>query len=135
MPVAIANLQSVLRVPEARVRRLVGRVLRGERRGRERISLAVVDDRRMRALNRKFLRHDYATDVLAFRLDDAYFGEVVVSATTARREAKARGIRAEEELLRYVAHGVLHLLGYKDKTSAARRAMWKKQEVYLKGTA
>lgn len=131
MPVAIANLQRGLPLPEARVRRLVGRVLRGERRPRARISLAVIDDRRIRALNRKFLRHDYATDVLAFKLDDGFFGEVVVSATTARREARSRGIGAQEELLRYVAHGVLHLLGYEDKTPAGRRAMWKKQETYL----
>jgi rRNA maturation RNase YbeY len=37
----------------------------------------------------------------------------------------------QEELLRYVAHGVLHLLGYDDHAASARKAMWAKQEAYL----
>lgn len=126
MAITLTNHQRAMRVPRRRIERLVARILRGERR-RPAIEVAVVDDAAIRCANRRFLGHDYATDVLAFP-----YGEVVVSAQTARREAKRRGIAPEEELLRYVAHGVLHLLGYRDKTAAAKRRMWRRQERYLR---
>ena len=128
----IANLQKKHRVPTGKVRRLVRRILREERAGKKSLSFAFVDDREIRKLNRKFLRHDYVTDVLAFRMDGTVFGEVVVSTETADREAQGRGITREEELLRYVAHGVLHLLGYEDHTPKERERMWERQEGYLR---
>lgn len=132
MPVSIADLQERLPVPRGRLQRLVARILRGERMARARISLAVVDNRKMRELNRRYLRHDHTTDVLAFLLDDNhFFGEVVVSAQFAIDEARRRKIDPQEELLRYVAHGVLHLLGYDDRTPAKKKRMWAKQERYL----
>ena len=127
MAVTISNHQRAMRVPRRRIERLVTRILRGERRPRMRIEVAVVDDAAIRRANRRFLGHDHATDVLAFP-----HGEIVVSTPTARAEARRRGIAAEEELLRYVAHGVLHLLGYRDKTTAARKRMWARQERYLR---
>lgn len=134
MSVTIANLQKRLPVPRRRVERLVARILRGERRPRAQVQVAFVDDRTIRAANRRHLGHDYATDVLAY--PDAapgVLGEVVVSAPYALAEARRRRIAPEEELLRYVAHGLLHLLGYDDHAPAARRRMWAKQEGYLEG--
>jgi probable rRNA maturation factor len=80
----------------------------------------------MRDLNRRFLGHDDATDVLAFPFDeetDGIGGEVVVSVETALREAEVRGRPFLDELLLYVAHGILHLTGMEDHTRAGRRAM------------
>lgn len=81
------------------------------------VSLAVVDDATIRDLNRRYLAHDRPTDVLSFRLDDGQQvleGEIVVSATTARREAPFFGWSAEDELLLYIVHGALHLVGFDD---------------------
>lgn len=114
-----------MRIPRTQVRRLVARVLRGER-SRRQIHVVFVTDAAMRRLNRRFLKHDYITDVLAFPPD-----EVVVAPGVAIAEARRRRIPAREELLRYVAHGVLHLLGYDDKKPASRRRMWARQERYL----
>jgi probable rRNA maturation factor len=133
VPVAIANLQRRLRLPRRRIERLVGRILRAEGRPRARVSLAVVGNGAIRRLNRRHLGHDTATDVLAFPLGEpGCFGEVVVSADVAAAEARRRGIPPEEELLRYVAHGLLHLLGYRDQAPAQRRRMWERQERYLR---
>jgi probable rRNA maturation factor len=124
----IRDEQRAVPVPAAAVRRLARRLL-----GRRSLSLAFVSDAVIRRLNRDFLGHDFATDVLAFPLGDGgVFGEVVVSGETARREARARGIPGEEELLRYVAHGILHLLGYDDHAPAERARMWRRQEAELK---
>ena len=128
--IALTNAQRRVPVPEALVRRLARRVL-----GRRSASVAFVTDAAMRRLNRRFLGHDYPTDVLAFPLGDGgLFGEVVVSAPYAAREARRRGIPVEEELLRYVVHGCLHLMGYDDHAPADRRRMWARQEKLLKSS-
>lgn len=129
----IANLQKAHPIPAAKIRRLASRILRGEKSNASSLSFAFVGNREIRKINRKFLRHDYATDVLSFRIDGDIFGEVVVSAQYAAAEARKRRISQEEELLRYVAHGVLHLLGYDDHAPRDRKKMWEKQEAYLRG--
>jgi probable rRNA maturation factor len=119
----LTNRQRRVRIPAARVRRLAARIA-----GRRSLSIAFVGNAEIRRLNRRFLGHDYATDVLAFPLGTDLFGEVVVSAEYAAAEARRRGIPLEEELLRYVVHGILHLLGYDDHRPADRRRMWVRQE-------
>jgi probable rRNA maturation factor len=104
------------------------------------VSLVVLDDRAIRRLNRRFLGHDYATDVLSFNLQPGTgnpepgtpYGEVYVSASTARREARRRGIPPAEELLRYAIHGLLHLFGHDDHRPADRRRMWSRQEALVR---
>ncbi|OHB80790.1 MAG: rRNA maturation RNase YbeY [Planctomycetes bacterium RBG_16_64_10] len=90
------------------------------------ISLAVVNDPTIRALHRAYLGRDEATDVLSFPLEQSagrLEGEVVVSAETAARVAPRYGWRAADELLLYVIHGTLHLVGYDDRAAADVAAM------------
>jgi probable rRNA maturation factor len=90
------------------------------------ISLAVVDDATMQDLNRQFLNHDYPTDVLSFALQDDgthLEGEVIISADTAAATASELGCTPAAEQLLYVIHGVLHLVGYRDKTPADAQEM------------
>ncbi len=77
------------------------------------------------------------TDVLTFDLRDdgdaeAIEGEVVVSVETARREAVHRRLPEAAEILRYVIHGTLHLVGYDDATPARRRRMRAREDSVLK---
>jgi probable rRNA maturation factor len=96
-----------------------------------RLSVAVVTDCAMRALNRDFHACDEPTDVLAFALgggpgaaaEDAFDAEVVVSLDTARLESAERRVPLASELLLYVVHGVLHLGGEDDHTAPAYRRM------------
>ena len=93
---------------------------------RAQLSLAVVDDPTMHDLNRQHLEHDYPTDVLSFLLESAensIEGEVIVSIDTAIREASAYGWEPASELLLYVIHGTLHLVGYGDKDEESRHEM------------
>ncbi|MBI4581707.1 MAG: rRNA maturation RNase YbeY [Planctomycetes bacterium] len=103
----------------------------------ESLSVAIVDDRTMAALHRRFLGDDRPTDVLTFDLRDdprsaALEGEIVVSAEMARREAARRGLDVGEELLRYVVHGALHLLGMDDRDAAGRRRMRRAENTVLR---
>ncbi|HEX4129004.1 MAG TPA: rRNA maturation RNase YbeY [Pirellulales bacterium] len=97
------------------------------------ISIAVVDDATIRDLNARYLAHDDETDVLSFVLDhsaDGLDGEIVVSADTAERVAAELDVSAAEELLLYVIHGALHLVGYDDLDPARQAVMrCREQEV------
>ena len=96
--------------------------------------MAVVDDHTIRELNQRHLNHDYATDVLSFPLEQAagaLEGEVIVSADMALATAPEYGWSAEDELLLYVIHGTLHLVGCDDKRPAERRAMRNREKAYL----
>ena len=100
------------------------------------VSLALVSDATMRSVNRDYHDCDAATDVLAFPLADpdadfpalpggapVFCAEIVVSFDTAEREAAARGVETLAEVLLYVVHGTLHLLGYDDHEPEDARRM------------
>ena len=108
------------------IERAVSSVLSDANIANAEISIAVVDDRTIWKLNREFLEHDYPTDVLSFVLshdDGRLEGEIVVSADTAAREAEQHDWPADNELLLYVVHGALHLVGYDDSTQDQRQEM------------
>ena len=89
------------------------------------LSIAVTTDRKINRLNRRYRGVDRPTDVLSFAGDgQGLLGDVVISLDTARREARLRGLPLHEELRRYLAHGILHLLGHRHhhKADAIRMA-------------
>jgi len=107
------------------------------------LTLVIVDDRRIRGLNRVFRGIDRATDVLAFGVGQGsgfvtpeelppHLGDVVLSYPTAVAQAAAEGHSLEAELALLVVHGCLHLLGYDDVTEEQRRQMWARQEEILR---
>jgi len=98
------------------------------------VSLTIVDDAAMRRLHRRWLGSDRPTDVISFPLERSggrLEGEVVVSAQTACRQASRYGWTPQDELLLYVVHGLLHLVGYDDRSPAERVAMRAKERFYL----
>lgn len=127
LTVEIADEQSLSR-DHQRLKQAVRQVLgeAGIRAGE--ISIAIVDDAQMHALNRQYLQHDYPTDVLSFVLEQdeakhSLDGEVIVSSDYAAREAARYGWTADDELLLYVIHGCLHLAGHDDQTPEGKAAM------------
>jgi probable rRNA maturation factor len=77
------------------------------------MTVALVPDARVRALNRKFRKKDETTDVLSFRSDEpGYLGDVVISTGVAARQARAAGHSVATEVRVLALHGLLHLLGY-----------------------
>lgn len=128
------NQQQTLPIDEAKLRRAVEVALgRGEIDEAE-ISLAVVDDRAIHELNRRWLNHDEPTDVLSFVLEAAegrLEGEIIVSADTAAASAPRFGWTAADELLLYVVHGALHLVGYDDLDAEAKSEMRRQERACL----
>jgi len=82
-------------------------------RARGTMTVAIVPDARVRALNRTFRKKDKATDVLSFPAEEpGYLGDVVISSGVAARQARAAGHSLATELRVLSLHGLLHLLGY-----------------------
>lgn len=161
MAISLRNRQKRVRVETGWLRRVGERALSVLARPRAECSVLVVDDAAMAALNRAYRRVAGPTDVLAFPMTEGRFGkawpssralrqaqgpeqgrgtqaegpdllgDVVISAETARRQARpARGgVRAELALL--LVHGILHLVGYDHGTAEERRRMWHKQRAIL----
>jgi probable rRNA maturation factor len=130
MKIDLINLQDVP-VNGAFVRRVAQRAAReaGVRAGS--VSLALVDDARIRELNRAHRALDRPTDVLAYEGDEdapGYLGDVVISVETASRQAAAANRPLLHEIAWLAAHGVLHLLGYDDVDDEARAAMIERQD-------
>jgi len=132
--IELSDHQSDHRFDQDRLADAARRVAASEGITRATVSIAVVDDATIHDLNRRYLQHDYPTDVLSFvfeRSDDAASGEVIVSADTAARQARRYGWPLEDELLLYVVHGMLHLVGYDDQASDARQQMRARERYYL----
>lgn len=139
MAVELANLQRKVSISPRRIRRTAGRVLRELGRVGARVHLTFVDDALIRRLNARYLRHRRPTDVLAFPLDapgpSRLWGEIVVSAETARRQARRLGIPVGLELDLLVVHGLLHLAGYDDGEPREARLMHQREREILQGGA
>lgn len=134
--IEINNRQQRLPVDTARLTDAVRRVLaESQLDDASEVSIAVVDDAEIHELNRRYLDHDWPTDVLSFVIDASagrLEGEIIVSAETARRQASRFGWRPEDELLLYVVHGALHLVGYDDRTEADRDGIRAAEQRHLR---
>ena len=98
------------------------------------LTIVLVDDARIQALNRDFLAHDAQTDVLSFPADEPdpetgrrYLGDVVISTQRAAEQARERGHAIEAEMQLLVVHGILHLLGHDHAGAAEKERMWAAQ--------
>jgi probable rRNA maturation factor len=90
---------------------------------RGKVTVAVVSDARVRALNARYRGKDVATDVLSFAADEpGQLGDVVIAGGVARRQARRAGHSVQVELRVLALHGLLHLLGYDHEQDDGRMA-------------
>ncbi|TAL10294.1 MAG: rRNA maturation RNase YbeY [Nitrospirae bacterium] len=144
VPVLLQNRQRAVAVDRAWLGRTAGAVLAAARAEAAELSLVLVSDRRMRALNQRYRNKDRSTDVLAFpmhaergqiyfsprkiNLSPVLLGDVVISMPTAKRQAAALGHGLRAEITRLLVHGVLHLLGYDHERSARDASVMARKE-------
>jgi probable rRNA maturation factor len=125
----VLNRQRLARIDARRVASLAHATLGAVARPDAKLTVVLVRDRTMRALNRRYRGQDRATDVLSFAAQDEaegnqpasieereFLGDIVVSVDTARLQAVEAGHSLERELDELVMHGVLHLCGYDHET-------------------
>ncbi|MBS3810687.1 MAG: rRNA maturation RNase YbeY [Halanaerobiales bacterium] len=96
------------------------------------ISIAFVDNSKIRELNNKFRKVDKVTDVLAFPMGEEILGDIIISKERALIQSEDYGHSLKREICYLVTHGILHLLGYKHKTAGEKKEMRKREERILK---
>ena len=92
------------------------------------------DDTYLLKINQKYLNHDDYTDVITFDYTTGKLaaGDIYISVDRLLENSKRYGVSFENELLRVMAHGMLHLMGYKDKGAAHIKLMGQKEEEKIK---
>jgi rRNA maturation RNase YbeY len=97
------------------------------------INYIFCDDEYLLKVNQDYLQHDYYTDIITFDYvkGKTISGEIFVSLQRISDNASTLSKDYEEELRRVLAHGVLHLSGYKDKTEEEEQLMRSKEDFYL----
>lgn len=99
----------------------------------EEINYIFCSDNLLHSMNLKYLNHDSFTDVITFDLSDnqAIRSDIYISIDRIRDNAKGLGTDFESELHRVMIHGVLHLIGYGDKSPEDQTIMRSKEDYYL----
>lgn len=97
------------------------------------ISFIFCSDDYLLDINRQYLDHDYYTDIITFDYveGDDVSGDVFISIDRVRENAETFQVSFQNELNRIIIHGVLHLLGYKDKEADEKKMMTGKEDYYL----
>ena len=97
------------------------------------INYIFCDDEYLLKVNQDFLNHDYYTDIITFDYvkGKTISGDIFISLTRISENASTLSNSFEKELLRVLAHGVLHLCGYKDKSDEEEKEMRAKEDFYI----
>ncbi len=141
--IEITDLQDFVRLDRKLILQVIRRVIKEEGRTAKSLSVVLTDNRHIRDLNREYLGHDLFTDVISFPLEDTDWpigpgngginGEIIASAELAAQQAQARGLDPQAELLLYLVHGLLHLMGYGDRTRSEAKHMHEREDELLEG--
>ena len=94
---------------------------------------AFFNDEDLKDLNIRFLNHDYYTDVISFdeTADQVVSGNIAISVERVKENATQIGVDFEEELHRVMIHGVLHFIGFNDKTSSEKKEIREQEALAL----
>jgi len=115
------------------LKRFVNLLISKELKKSGQISIVFCSDEYLLDMNKKYLNHDYYTDIITFNnVDgDLISGDLFVSIDRVKDNAKKFKTEWIHELYRVVFHGVLHLIGYNDKTQEEQVMMRQKEDFYL----
>ena len=137
MKITIKNLQNKLAIRPLRIKKLINHILKEEGRKESGcINICFVDNPLIKKFNLKFLKTSSSTDVLAFNLNNEkkskiLLADIMISTDTAINNARKFKTTSDYELMLYVAHGILHILGYDDRTKTQMKRMRKSEAEYV----
>ena len=115
-----------------KTRRWINSCANREKRTIRDLNYIFCDDNFLLGVNQKYLQHDDLTDIITFQLNnDPIEGEIYISIDRVRENAKNLSIDPQDELHRVMIHGVLHMMGYRDKLPSEKAIMRKKEEACL----
>jgi rRNA maturation RNase YbeY len=118
-----------------RFKKLINAIIRSESKTAGEISIIITSDDYLRTVNKEFLNHDYFTDVISFNYssNDKISGEIYISEDTVKRNSVEYNVDFDNEMLRVMIHGILHLVGYDDTTNEEKQKMRQLEEEWMVG--
>ena len=136
LKITVKNLQDKTLISSLMIKNLIKRILKEERiKAKGEITVSIVTDPLIKKLNQAYCKKNIPTDVLAFNSSEHFnkenlFADIVVSVDTASYSSKIYATSLLKELKLYIAHGLLHLLGYNHNTPLKKGAMQRKERKY-----
>ncbi len=142
MTVSLRNRQKKETIDLGRFRRSLKRLLNELGREDGEVSVLIVDDEQIQAINSDYLERDRPTNVISFAMTEGLggalhpelLGDIIISAETAARDAVAGGLQLMDEMEFLLIHGLLHLLGYDHENTSqeeAARMIRKERELFF----
>ncbi|MDQ3018985.1 MAG: rRNA maturation RNase YbeY [Bacteroidota bacterium] len=117
------------------IKKIAAKITSEEEKDIETLSVIFCSDKFIKEYNKKYLGHDYETDIITFHdIDEKGLteGELLISVETVEENSKRFKTDFEKELLRVIIHGLMHLCGYNDRTGSEKKIIKKKENYYLK---
>lgn len=125
---------SLPKIQKRRMTRWIKETIASEGKTIGDISFIFCSDAYLLEMNKQYLNHDYFTDIITFDYveENVISGDIFISCDRVKENALEFNTGFENELSRIIIHGVLHLLGFKDKTKKDKLLMTQKEDFYLK---
>ena len=117
-----------------KIREWINLAIASEKKTTGTINIIFCSDKYLLKLNKEYLKHNYFTDIITFDNSEnkrSISGDIFISIDRVKENAKDFSKSVKNELLRVMIHGILHLIGYKDKSSQQKILMNSKEDYYL----
>jgi rRNA maturation RNase YbeY len=116
-----------------RIKSLIGKVIAEEGKISGDLNFILTNDEKLREMNRRYLKHNYFTDVISFNWGEGNMieGEVYISVDTVKFNSINYKVSYGVEMMRVIIHGTLHLCGYNDTTSEQKSEMRRMEDFWL----
>jgi probable rRNA maturation factor len=117
----------------ARLKRFIESIFKKEKKLLGSINYIFCSDKKLLEINRRFLHHDFYTDIVTFNLSETNIiqAEVYISSSRVRENARTHGVSFKSEIHRVIFHGALHLCGYGDMSKRETKVMRELETKYL----
>jgi len=125
------NNQTKNKIDLRLIERISEEFLKSRRKAGHELSVAIIGDAAMRKINRERRQIDKPTDVLSFRGEGKFFGEIILDYSQIKKQARELKKSAGDELVFILVHGLLHLAGYDDRTEKDRLKMIRLGEEFI----